>query len=188
MSTWKRIPALCTLFMVGCIAAYAAPKSSETTGGKTMALTVKSPAFREGEMIPAKYTCDGADVSPPLEISGIPPEAKSLALISDDPNAPRGTWVHWVLYDWPATDPKLPENLPKTAELSNGAKQGITDFRRPGYGGPCPPSGTHRYYFKVYALDCVLGKPAGLTKAQLLEAMKGHILAEGVLMGRYARK
>ncbi|MGC8741441.1 MAG: YbhB/YbcL family Raf kinase inhibitor-like protein [Candidatus Sumerlaeaceae bacterium] len=162
--------------------------ASETTGGQTMKLTVTSPAFAEGEMIPSKYTCDGADVSPPLQINGIPQGAKSFALISDDPDAPRGTWVHWVLYDWPVSSPTFPENLPKVGELPNGAKQGITDFRRLGYGGPCPPSGTHRYYFKVYALDVVLGKPAGLTKAQLLDAMKGHILAEGMLMGRYKRK
>ncbi|MCX7624781.1 MAG: YbhB/YbcL family Raf kinase inhibitor-like protein [Candidatus Sumerlaeaceae bacterium] len=172
------------LFVMGAFALHA----RETTGGKTMKLTVTSPAFSEGGPIPSKYTCDGPDFSPPLEIRHIPDGTKSLALISDDPDAPRGTWVHWVLYDWPPTQPDLPENLPKTGELSNGAKQGTNDFRRLGYGGPCPPSGTHRYFFKVYALDTVLGKPSGLTKAQLEAAMKGHILAEGVLMGRYARK
>lgn len=167
---------------------YSVLQASETTGGKTMKLTVISPAFTEGGLIPAKYTCDGPDVSPPLEIKNIPEGTKSMALISDDPDAPRGTWVHWVLYDWPPSQTTLPENLPKTGDLANGAKQGTNDFRRVGYGGPCPPSGTHRYFFKVYALDTVLGKPAGLTKAQLEAAMKGHILAEGVLMGRYARK
>lgn len=162
--------------------------AAETTGGRTMKIVVTSPAFSEGASIPSKYTCDGADISPPLAISGIPEGTKSLALISDDPDAPRGTWVHWVLYDWPADSLTIPENLPKVGDLPNGAKQGMTDFRRVGYGGPCPPSGTHRYYFKVYALDVKLGKPAGLTKPQLLEAMKGHVLAEGSLMGRYARK
>lgn len=153
-----------------------------------MKLEITSSAFRDGEMIPSKYTCDGPDVSPPLEVKNIPPQAKSLAIISDDPDAPRGTWVHWVLYDWPVEQPSIPEDVPKVGELANGARQGLTDFLRKGYGGPCPPSGTHRYYFKVYALDVKLGKPAGLTKAQLQEAIKGHVLAEGVLMGRYARK
>lgn len=151
-------------------------------------LEIKSPAFSEGAMIPSKYTCEGQDVSPPLEIHGVPEQAKSLALISDDPDAPRGTWVHWVLYDWPADRPTIPENVPKIGQLPNGAKQGTNDFRRLGYGGPCPPSGTHRYFFRVYALDQPVGKGAGLTKTELLEAIRGHVLAEGQLMGRYARK
>jgi Raf kinase inhibitor-like YbhB/YbcL family protein len=169
------------------LSALAKDKNVETTGGKIMKLEAKSSAFTDGGMIPAKYTCDGPDISPPLEVKGIPDGAKTLALISDDPDAPRGTWVHWVLYDWPAHESVFAEGLPKTAELPNGARQGTNDFRRFGYGGPCPPSGVHRYYFKVYALDCKLDKPAGLTKQQLLAAMEGHVLAEGQLMGKYSR-
>ncbi|MCX7722324.1 MAG: YbhB/YbcL family Raf kinase inhibitor-like protein, partial [Verrucomicrobiae bacterium] len=123
-----------------------------------MKIQVTSPAFQDGKPIPSKYTCDGEDVSPPLNWTNVPPEAKSLVLISDDPDAPVGTWVHWVLYDLPPTTAGLSEGVPKSSELPNGAKQGINDFRRIGYGGPCPPPGKpHRYYFKLYALDTVLG-------------------------------
>jgi len=184
----QRILTLAGVLFVLAAAPGAPALAQITTGGVTMKLEVTSPAFTEGGMIPSKYTCEGADVSPPLNIKGIPEGTKSIALIADDPDAPRGIWIHWVLYDWPPEMLSIPENVPKAAELPNGAKQGMTDFGRPGYGGPCPPSGTHRYYFKVYALDKKIDKPAGLTKAQLLEEMKGHVLAEGVLMGRYARR
>ncbi|MDR4508616.1 MAG: YbhB/YbcL family Raf kinase inhibitor-like protein [Candidatus Brocadiaceae bacterium] len=152
-----------------------------------MEIEVKSAAFDEGGMIPKKYTCDGEDISPPLSWSAVPSGTKSIALISDDPDAPMGTWVHWVLYDLPANIQELPENIPSLKMLENGAKQGITDFGTIGYGGPCPPGGTHRYYFKLYALNKKLDLKAGITKKQLLEAMKGHILAEGQLMGKYKR-
>lgn len=152
-----------------------------------MTITVTSAAFEEGGMIPRKHACDGADVSPPLAWTGVPAEAKSLALISDDPDAPMGTWVHWVMYNLPAGASELHESIPPEKELKNGAKQGRNDFRRIGYGGPCPPGGTHRYYFKLYALDTVLNLPAGATKSDLLKAMEGHILAQGQLMGRYKR-
>jgi len=154
-------------------------------GGKVM--EIKSTAFKEGGMIPVKYTCDSTDISPPLSWDSIPEGAKSLALICDDPDAPAGTWVHWVLYDLPPDVKELPENVPPQKELENGAKQGITDFRKIGYGGPCPPGGTHRYFFKLYALDKKLKQEAGLTKAQLLKAMEGHVLAESKLMGKYKR-
>ncbi len=150
-------------------------------------LIVTSSAFEAGAMIPAKYTCDGDDVSPPLSWSRPPEGTRSLAVISDDPDAPVGVWVHWVLYNWPVDAGDLPEALPTDAELPNGARQGVSDFGRPGYGGPCPPSGTHRYFFKVYALDAMLDLPAGATKQQLLDAMEGHVLAQGDLMGRYKR-
>lgn len=156
-------------------------------GEKIMEMTVTSKAFGEADMIPRKYTCDGEDVSPPLAWSDVPEGTKSLALISDDPDAPVGTWVHWVLYNIPADATELPEGVPSDQTLENGARHGITDFRRPGYGGPCPPGGTHRYYFKVYALDAALDLDPGATKAQLLAAMEGHILAEGQLMGKYTR-
>lgn len=154
-----------------------------------MKLTVNSSAFREGQPIPAKYTCQGEDVSPPLEWS-VPPEGtQSLALICDDPDAPVGTWVHWVLYGLPPGTRNLPEHVPARETLPDGSRQGVNDFRRVGYGGPCPPPGkAHRYYFKVYALDTSVALPPRATKAQLLQAITGHILAEGQLMGTYQRQ
>ena len=152
-----------------------------------MAIKLTSTAFIEGEMIPRKYTCDGPDISPQLDLGEIPAKAQSIALICDDPDAPAGTWVHWVLYDWPVGEKAIPQGIPGEKNLANGAKQGINDFRRIGYGGPCPPGGTHRYFFKIYALDIRLNLVPGLTKAKLLEAIKGHILAEGQLMGKYKR-
>ena len=152
-----------------------------------MDIKVSSEAFEEGGMIPAKYTCDEDDISPPLAWDSIPEGTKTLALICDDPDAPMGTWVHWVLFNLPVDISELPENVPPERELESGAKQGTNDFGRIGYGGPCPPGGTHRYYFKLCALDAVLNLEAGGRKPQLLEAMEGHILAKGQLMGRYSR-
>ena len=151
-------------------------------------ITIESSAFGEGGMIPVHYTCDGENISPPLKWSEPPEGTVSFAMISDDPDAPAGTWVHWVVYNIPADVRELPENIPSTEKLSDGTVQGITDFRSIGYGGPCPPSGTHRYYFKVYALDAMLDLRPGATKQQFLAAMEGHILAQGKLMGRYARQ
>jgi Raf kinase inhibitor-like YbhB/YbcL family protein len=154
-----------------------------------MAMKVTSPAFRGGEVIPSKYTCEGANVSPPLQWEGLPPGANSLALICDDPDAPAGIWVHWVLYNLPINSSALPEAVPASETLSSGAKQGINDFRRVGYGGPCPPPGkAHRYYFKLYALDIELALKPRTTKHELLGSMEGHILAEAQLMGTYQRK
>jgi len=155
-------------------------------GETTMKIT--SSAFSNNGMIPSKYTCDGEDISPPLQWDGIPEGTKSIALICDDPDAPMGTFVHWVLYNLPAETKELAENVPTDKELSNGARQGTTDFRRIGYGGPCPPSGTHRYFFKIYALDAKLDLAAGATKAQLLKAMEKHVLAQGELVGKYKRQ
>ncbi|MHB2149462.1 YbhB/YbcL family Raf kinase inhibitor-like protein [Calditrichota bacterium LG25] len=146
-----------------------------------------SSAFEEGGMIPSKYTCDGQDVSPPLRWSDVPQETRSFALICDDPDAPMGTWVHWVIYNIPDTTRSLPEAIPSSERLDNGTLQGKNDFKRYGYGGPCPPGGTHRYFFKLYALDTKLDLPAGATKAQLLKAMNGHIVGEAQLMGKYSR-
>jgi Raf kinase inhibitor-like YbhB/YbcL family protein len=156
-------------------------------GGKKMAIIITSTAFTEGSMIPQTYTCDGEDISPPLAWSGVPDGTKSLALICDDPDAPMGTWVHWVLFNIPAHIMELPANIPPEKIIQNGAKHGINDFRKFGYGGPCPPGGTHRYFFKLYALDIEINGEAGITKAQLLKTMEGHILAEGQLMGKYSR-
>jgi Raf kinase inhibitor-like YbhB/YbcL family protein len=152
-----------------------------------MAITITSTVFTEGSMVPQEYTCDGEDISPPLAWSGVPDGTKSLALICDDPDAPMGTWVHWVLFNIPAHIMELPAKIPHEKIIQNGAKHGINDFRKFGYGGPCPPGGTHRYYFKLYALDTEINLEAGITKAQLLKTIEGHILAEGQLMGRYSR-
>ncbi|MBN1360286.1 MAG: YbhB/YbcL family Raf kinase inhibitor-like protein [Sedimentisphaerales bacterium] len=154
-----------------------------------MGMKISSSAFTEGGPIPSKHTCDGQDVSPPLKWDSVPDGTKSIALICDDPDAPMGTFVHWVLYNLPADTTGLPENMSRESALSTGAAQGTNDFGRLGYGGPCPPGGTHRYYFKVYALDAQIdpGRP-GLKKNDVLKAMKGHILAEGQLMGKYTRK
>jgi Raf kinase inhibitor-like YbhB/YbcL family protein len=147
-----------------------------------------SSAFEAGGVIPAKYTCDGQDISPPLSWSDVPAGARSLALIADDPDAPRGTWVHWVAWNLPMDARSLSEGIPKQSSLSNQMQQGMTDFKKPGYGGPCPPSGTHRYFFKLYALDTVLNLPAGTTKGNLEKAMQGHILGQAELMATYQRK
>jgi Raf kinase inhibitor-like YbhB/YbcL family protein len=154
-----------------------------------MTMKLTSSAFDAGQAIPAKYTCEGEDISPPLQWSGVPAGAKSLALICDDPDASVGTWVHWVLYDLPVTVGELAEKLPVSESLSFGAKQGINDFKHVGYGGPCPPPGKpHRYYFKLYAMNIdLLLKPRPISQ-QLLRAMDGHILAEAQLMGTYQRK
>jgi len=150
-------------------------------------MELSSLAFNDGDMIPDKYTCDGADVSPPLEWGLVPEGTKSIALICDDPDAPVGTWVHWVYYDIPADTKGLPENIAPQENPDNGGKQGTNDFRRIGYGGPCPPGGTHRYYFKIYALDTILNLPAGADKKQLLKAMEGHIIGQAQIMGKYKR-
>jgi hypothetical protein len=150
-------------------------------------MDITSTAFKHGARIPAKYTCDGVDVSPYLEWGKAPAATGSFALICDDPDAPMGTWVHWVVYDIPANVTTLPEKVPPLKELTNGVKQGMNDFRAIGYGGPCPSSGEHRYFFKLYALDGQTGLKPGATKAQLLEAMQGHILGEAHLIGKYKR-
>jgi Raf kinase inhibitor-like YbhB/YbcL family protein len=152
-----------------------------------MTLEITSSAFSEGEMIPTGYTCDGPDVSPDLAWTGVPETTQSLALICDDPDAPMGTWVHWVLFNIPPGARGLPGEISPDAALENGARHGTNDFGRLGYGGPCPPGGTHRYFFKLYALDTELDLASGITKAQLIEAMEGHILAEAQLMGKYKR-
>ncbi len=152
-----------------------------------MTLKVESPSFLEGAMIPRKHTCDGEDVSPELRWSGAPVGTRSFALICDDPDAPAGTWVHWVLFNLPPELTRLVEAVPPDPKLKEGGIHGINDFRRLGYGGPCPPAGTHRYFFKLYALDCLLALEPGIKKRDLETAMKGHILEQAILMGRYRR-
>jgi len=174
-------------FVAVAILTYPLAVSAETKGGVVMKIRVESSVFTEGGLIPRKYACDGADISPPLSWSGIPEGSKSLAIIADDPDAPAGTWVHWVVYNLPTDLIGLPENIPKQKTLTSGGAQGTTDFRKVGYGGPCPPSGTHRYFFKVYALDALLDLDAGATKKELLKAMEGHIIAQGEVVGKYKR-
>ena len=153
-----------------------------------MALQLTSTAFKNGEFIPDKYTGKDEDISPPLEWTDVPGGAKSFALISDDPDAPMGTWVHWVLYDIPADKKNLPEGIKKDGVLPDGSKQGMTNFGSIGYGGPYPPPGpAHRYFFKLYALGTKLDLKPGLTKKAFLEAIKGHIIAEAELMGKFKR-
>jgi Raf kinase inhibitor-like YbhB/YbcL family protein len=147
-----------------------------------------SAAFQAGADIPRKYACDAEDISPPLRWENAPAGTKAFALITDDPDAPGGTWVHWVIYDLPSETKELAEGVAKTETIANGAKQGVNDFRRVGYGGPCPPPGSaHRYYFKLYALDAPTQLKPQATKQQVLEAIKGHVLGEAELMGRYKR-
>ena len=155
-----------------------------------MAFALTSTAFTDGTAIPAKYTCDEADVSPPLAWSGAPPGTVSFALIVDDPDAPAGTWVHWVLYNLPATTAELPENVAKVETLDlGGARQGRNDFQRAGYGGPCPPPGpAHRYFFKLYALDVTLPPRPAARQKDIEAAMQGHTLGTAQLVGTYARR
>lgn len=163
--------------------------SSPKKGGIPAAIRLISFAFVEGASIPARHTCDGKDLSPPLKWSTVPQGTRGLALICDDPDAPAGIWVHWVLYDIPPSVTEIPEGVPPKEVVPNGARQGLNDFQRLGYGGPCPPPGRpHRYVFKLYALNAELSFKSGPTKRDLLRAMEGHILAEGQLMGTYKRK
>jgi Raf kinase inhibitor-like YbhB/YbcL family protein len=153
-----------------------------------MTLSLSSIAFQDGEGIPVKHTCEGQDVSPPLMWSELPQGTQSLALIVDDPDAPGGVFNHWVLFNIPSDNRRLPEAVPTQAQLPSGALQGRNGFGRVGYGGPCPPPGRpHRYCFTLYALDRVLDLKAGVSKKQVLDAMQGHILAQGKLTGTYQR-
>lgn len=153
-----------------------------------MTIQVHSTAFAAGQPIPGRQAFDQQNMSPALQWSGVPAGAKSLALICDDPDAPMGTWVHWVLYAVPAGTTNLAEGVPSAAQLGDGSKQGVNDFKRLGYGGPCPPPGkAHRYFFKLYALDAVPDLKGGATKKELVKAMDGHIIAQGELVGTYQR-
>jgi Raf kinase inhibitor-like YbhB/YbcL family protein len=169
----KPITAGASAILLAAIASFAA-------GGARMKVT--SSAFQEGGNIPSKFTCDGSDTSPPLQITGVPSEAKSLVLIADDPDAPGGLFTHWLVWNIP----------PQTNSIGEGSApkgvHGANDFGKSGYGGPCPPSGVHRYSFKVFALDRELALPSGAKRSELDAVMKGHVVAQGELMGRYSRK
>lgn len=152
-------------------------------GDVYMTMVIESSAFQEGQMIPAKYTCDGQNISPPLNWKNAPEGTRSFAIICDDPDASAGVWVHWVVWNIPANVNDL-----SAGELPKEAKQGINDFRQRGYGGPCPPSGTHHYYFKLYALNTMLELSGNVTKDKLLDAMEKRILTQCSLMGKYQHK
>lgn len=181
--------AFSVLLLLGCSSKNEnKPIKKETNQDNTMELRIKSSAFDEGGTIPEEYTCDGENVSPEISWSGTPAETKSFALICDDPDAPAGTWVHWVIYNIPGSENGLHEGVSADKKLYNGTMQGLNSSGETGYDGPCPPGGTHRYYFKLYALDTTLNIQGNVTKDVLLEAMKGHLLAQGQLMGKYTRK
>ncbi|HWY40809.1 MAG TPA: YbhB/YbcL family Raf kinase inhibitor-like protein [Chthoniobacterales bacterium] len=169
-----------SLIAVGCTFAAAAVVALAAGGGK---IKISSPTFAAGAAIPAEFTCDGANVSPPLLIEGAPVEAKSLALIVDDPDAPSGLFTHWIIWNM---DPKTRISMPE-AHVENGI-EGKNDFGKVGYGGPCPPSGTHRYFFKVFALDRMLDLKPGAKRQEVDAAMKGHVIGQGQLMGKYSKK
>lgn len=153
-----------------------------------MAFSISSPSFQNGKDIPKKFTCDGEDVSPALSWTDPPQGSKSLALIADDPDAPRGTWTHWVLFDLPPATSALPEGVPKVGELPGGGHQGVNDSHKLGYGGPCPPPGKpHRYFFKLYALDNKLNLKAGASKQEVEQSMQSHVLGKAEVMGKYGR-
>jgi Raf kinase inhibitor-like YbhB/YbcL family protein len=154
---------------------------------EAVSIEITSNAFTQGQPIPAKYTCTGENISPALSWGEPPAGTQSFALIMDDPDAPGGTWVHWVLFNIPASARSLPEAFPKDKTLPDGSMSGNSSFGGPGYGGPCPPSGTHRYFFKLYALDEMPAISAGANKGELEKAMVGHILAQGELMGTFSK-
>jgi Raf kinase inhibitor-like YbhB/YbcL family protein len=154
----------------------------EQTQKEHIAMNIQSSAFQHNQFIPSKYACEGEDINPPLSISDVPAGAKSLALIMDDPDAPMATWVHWLVWNINIATTEILENT-----VPQGAVEGDTSWNRPGYGGPCPPSGTHRYFFKLYALDTTLDLVSGADKSQLEAAMEGHIVAQAEFIGLYSR-
>ena len=178
------------LMLLGCATkpGPTTPSNANQPNEDKTEIKVVSTAFTEGQAMLKQSTCDGLNLSPPLEWSGVPQNAKTIAIICDDPDAPSGTWVHWVLYNLPADRIGIIENVPPTEKLPGGGLHGTNDFGKLGYGGPCPPGVTpHRYFFKIYALDNEIPLKAGATKADLVKSMEGHILGQGQLMGTYGR-
>lgn len=195
---WVFVISGITFFLISCLALYLLGPVEEgspyiisdetpSTGNLEDSMKLASTAFTDNSPIPVKFTCKGDDLSPALTWTDPPAGTKSFALIMDDPDAPMGTWVHWVLFNLPPTSRGLPEGVPTTPTLKEGGVQGLTSARGTGYHGPCPPSGTHRYFFKLYALDITLALDSTANKAALLEAMEGHILAESGLMGTFSK-
>lgn len=177
-------PVLLLLPLIGCERANHSDPSVNLQGVPTM--QVSSSAFKDGDSIPPEFTADDVDVSPPLQWQGAPGDTKSYVLICDDPDAPRGTWTHWVIFNIPADRHELPKAVPTEREVLDGARQGINSFKKIGYGGPNPPAGKpHHYIFTVYALDTLLDLPAGSSKQDVEKAMKGHIRASGKVTGLF---
>ncbi len=186
----KRLLLIMVIVLSAC--APSAPEAEPPTADPlamedAMTIELTSPAFAQGQPIPVKYTCRGEDISPALAWSEPPAGTQTFALIMDDPDAPAGTWVHWVLFNIPASARSLPEAFPSEASLPDGSQSGKNSWGRTGYGGPCPPSGTHRYFFKLYALDEPLAIQPGADKGELEKAMVGHILATAELMGTFSK-
>jgi Raf kinase inhibitor-like YbhB/YbcL family protein len=175
------------LFLI--VGALYQPNVYQPNGGPDTTLTLKSPAFEKGQTIPVQYTCDGKDVSPEVSWANVPAGTKSFALIIDDPDAGSNPWVHWVIFNIPRNQRMLEKDVPNKKELKSGALQGVNDFKNIGFGGPCPPKGpAHRYVMKFYALKSRLDLKAGVTKAQVIKAMKGHIIGKAVLKAKYKRR
>ena len=181
MKSWSLFVIGLTLVLASC------SPTEQTLPEETMSMTLTSLAFTQGNPIPARYTCTSEDISPPLSWDMPPSGTQSLALIMDDPDAPGGTWVHWVIYNIPTSTRSLRENVPYDTKPTDGSLQGKNSWGKLGYGGPCPPSGTHRYFFKLYALDTVLELKSGANKSVLLTAMEDHILGYAELMGTYKK-
>ncbi len=191
----KFYPYLALIFSFGITLPFASAPGARTQDPATvkeessMSIQITSTAFPEGEPIPSRYTCDAEDKSPLLRWTDLPKGTRSIALVCDDPDAPGGNWVHWILFGLPPQITELPEGVPTMGDLPSGARQGKNSFGKIGYGGPCPPKGSaHRYFFNLYALDIEITLEAGATKKELLKAMEGHVLAGGHLMGTYQRK
>jgi len=202
MRNGKFILVLCAFALLSCKSSKQPPAENTSTlppkavadttnvvkGGTGMAMEITSREFVNGAAIPKEYSCDGKDISPQLVWTGVPDTAKSLALIMDDPDAPMGTWVHWVVWNIPPASISLPEGMAKEGSLPDGTKQGKNSWPKTGYGGPCPPPGkAHRYYFKLYALDTMLKLPDSANKSALEKAMGGHILAQAQMFGTFGR-
>ena len=185
MMRTKRITLLTAILAALAIVASCAQRATENI---PLTLDLVSTDFPSGGSIPKPFTCEGSDMSPALQWKAPPSGTQSFALIADDPDAPVGTWVHWVIFDMPGSLRSLPQNFPKDPQAADGSRQGSNDFDKIGYGGPCPPAGKpHRYFFKLYALDTKLNLKAGTNKKAVETAMQGHILARGEYMGRYSR-
>lgn len=183
-----RLILLAAIIIIGATLWLTLHKGGDTNPVLNHAMRIVSVAFEANGSIPAKYTCEGGNVNPPLQISGIPSNAKSLVLIVDDPDAPVGTWVHWTLWNIPPPDAAQTEVRIAEGSVPRGAIEGKTNFNEPGYGGPCPPSGEHRYFFKAYALDTTLDLAPTAEKRELMDAVQDHVLDSAELIGRYSRK
>src|SRR5215471_11472832 len=190
MKHWSfAIALLATTMVAACVKQQRASSevAPQQTPSPSNVFTLTSNAFKEGQPIPRQYTCDGVNVSPGLEWTSVPKTAKTIAIIADDPDAQSGTFTHWVLYNLPSETMGMVENLPATENLKSGGQQGANDFEKIGYGGPCPPSGRHRYFFKIYAVDDELTLKAGAKRADVEKALEGHIVGQAQLMGTYKR-